>query len=266
MSNWFTTNFHLYPQRAIHITLKLTVRILTTLESSRIHPLLQAIFGNECCGCTDDKSISEEYIKEVLVVCKGLPKDPVCYHKCILTKLYQKVQEADPILKRTIYDHIPSMFYLALLNHRSPKCVDAWCKTFAVTDSVRVHQFVRGLRNQFEKEKSLVELQQIVYGFILSLVRFEFTDRLSLAVQVLDAPVYLDYATQRRFILGFFHRDETWRIQYAKRIAHRFFRCPWMELYRKTRLLHVDLAAFMSMLRHLPTTVNHPTFQTFKAI
>lgn len=239
---WHGSPYLYRPTRDVHITLKLTIRLICTIPSKLIHPALLATFGEEICSLGDAEA-TPTLVDEVMRLCDGLPKTEHTYEKSLLKQLSVKVNE-DPILCST---DLSSLFYMALIERASVACVDQWCDLHEKTQEqrTRIQQFVRALYLQLFDSNAKEASQAKVYRFIMCLVRFEFADRYNMAIQVMGCPIYLDRDINRKLLFGFFHEDEHWRQMYATVVAKRFIRCPALELIRKMRGMYIDLATFM---------------------
>lgn len=255
LSLWTPPVFTLtQPRLDVHVTLRLTTRLLATLPSRCIHPRLVWIFGSHVCTY-GDLITTPDMIREIIHLSRSLPREPKVYTRSIVYSLYERVKE-DIELHAMVQRDIGCMLYFALLGPISTKALDCWCDEVdnetrgRIPDRKKLHQFVCAIRNQLDR-KPLIKLHEIVSDYILCIVRYEYVDRVEVALQVMHSPYYFPHYVRVRLLLGMFHRCPEWRREYMAYIASRLLRCPSRELSRKyTGLVH-DLGAFLFTLRQI---------------
>lgn len=253
LSLWAPPVFTLtQPRLDIHVTLRLCTRLLATLPSRCIHPRLVWIFGSHVCTYGDSIT-TPEMLREIVHLSMSLPRNPKLYARSIAYSLHERVKE-DPALHAMVLNDISAMLYFALLGPISAKALDGWCDEVEkvdrgrISDRKKLHQFVCAIRNQLDR-KPLLTLHEIVSDYILCIVRYEYVDRVELALQVMHSPYYFPHYIRIRILLGMFHRCPEWRREYAAYVADRLLRCPSHEILRKYRGLVHDLGAFYFTLR-----------------
>jgi hypothetical protein len=224
-----------------HVTLKLVTRLMSTLPLRVIHPHLLATIGYDVCPSVELEP-SMELVDQVIVLCDGLLViDPSYYDGCAVKAVQEQLKE-----RHLVSRHAAVLFYLALMgtDETSDACLERWSNNHHLNDPTHtVYKFVRALRNHLAT-KTEWDLKYIVYRFILVLIKFELQDRYEQAIQVLDAPPYIDADMQDRLLLGLFHHSAQWRKEYIRYISRRLLRCPPSELYRKFSHLPQDVASF----------------------
>lgn len=240
------------PRLDVHVTLRLCTRLLATLPSRFIHPRLAWIFGAHVCSY-GELAVVPEVVKEMTSLSLSLPRNPAIYRRSIVYTLHERILQ-DEVLKGMIGDDVGSVFYLALLGDLSVKVTDLWCEEIERThegriqDRMHVHRFVRAIRNLIEK-KTDDKIQEIVQAYVLCLVRYEYVDRVEIALQVMHAPYYVPHYIQARLLLGLSHRDPRWRQEYVQYVSKAIIRCPPEEVERKYKGLYLDLATYVFALR-----------------
>ncbi len=231
------------PTRDVHVTLRLTCRLMNTLPGAIIHPLLKGVFPSE----TSERCVESE----VLLVCKSIPRSPGVFKGTVLAAIEQSVSNNEVWLR----SHVVHLFYLALLptDH-----FEGYSKDSLSTPDrqKRALQFYQAIRLKFEK-KPIKETVHIVFAFILRLVHWEWSDRYRMVIQALELPYYFQRdGISDRLCVVFSHYNMKWLNEVAALLSRRWFRIPKPELIRKTRVFGVDLASFTFALRQLFRNVN----------
>lgn len=235
---WQPPTFYDYPRRVEHVTLKLVTRLMSTLPLRVIHPHLLATIGYDVCPSVELEP-SMDLVDQVIVLCDGLLViEPSFYEGCAVKAVQDQLKE-----RHLVGRHAAVLFYLALMgtDETSDACLERWSNNHHLTPTV--FKFVRALRNHLAT-KTEWELKFIVYRFILALIKFELQDRYEQAIQVLDAPPYIDPEMQDRLLLGLFHHSPQWRKEYIQYVSRRLLRCPPSEVHRKFSHLSQDVASF----------------------
>lgn len=177
-------------QRDYQVTLGLTCKLLNTIPSRFIHPVLFGLFGNEICG----SSIFRE--QDVID----------CYEQIPLDVKTEFMVDFESQFHNDGKD-FARLFYLSFLYDTTIKEIPWLGKPEIVP---KINKFNKALNRNIDSTRC------ILFNWIKAIIGYELDDRFKIMKIICSLPCYLQTGMEARLYLGFTFTDDTWVEEYTR--------------------------------------------------
>jgi hypothetical protein len=226
-------------------TAALTCRLLSTLSSRLIHPVLRDLFGTRIAG-RGDCELNETFIEECATVAIELPLKYEGFKDCLI-----HVLQTDNKFKTL---PLLMFFYLSLVG--KDQVFDRWYRIWNQKTGKRKlapkAAFV-ALREVVNRQPENL-VQEWVMGFVLSLLRWEWMDRSTVATMVLDLHFRFNSGQKKSLWCTFSTLSNEYKLQVSSIV------CRWCNV-RHTNLVSersvaapVDLTTFVLLVQDVQSS------------